>query len=389
MMQGTGVQIKHVSAGQSNNRWGLIAACLYFFAAANSLYVVKNIEIIGLIISIAEIVLDISMVALVLATGVTSRQLLIASPLMFVALLIAYKSGSLIFAKAILLIILFSNDRSRQIPNYAPFGIAAAFAFGVASMAFGVDSPEVFRRGGIAFGFDHPNQASLYAAIAIMMSMVLDTHGRKRHGLINLVFIIAIFMTGSKTALLAVVLTAVLTFLFDHLDIVKCSRVATFVSLLPIGLFVFTVLSAAYIYDYPILKTLNDVFTGRIWLNWFALNSFEITLFGQQVNLNVPAVYNSLTDLGNITTTVDCGYVASLLVYGVSGTLMVLAAMILAIRSSFKRGNSGLCAAAIVLSLYAFTESVVVSPLIYFPMLFIANADCTRRDGILDVEENT
>ena len=129
--------------------------------------------------------------------------------------------------------------------------------------------------------------------------------------------------------------------------------------------------SAYALYQSPFVQWLNDLFSTRIWLNWYALNNFDITLFGQVVDFQITGVHNTLTDNWNVSTTIDCTYVAGLIRFGLVGIALWLFATYQATKRSWERGGVAAACAAFALAACAFTESQLMDPLIFFPILGI------------------
>lgn len=136
----------------------------------------------------------------------------------------------------------------------------------------------------------------------------------------------------------------------------------------------FTYLSARFLETSSILKTLDLVFTNRLFLNYYALNKFGIKLFGQNVTLsdNSGTIYNNIHGWYNWSVTCDCSYMATLLVMGFIPTVIILIGYILLMKKAIKRHNYMIMSVALLLAIYSFCESQmleVYSSFVYFYLI--------------------
>ena len=135
---------------------------------------------------------------------------------------------------------------------------------------------------------------------------------------------------------------------------------------MPFLLLLFSLVSAYALFDSTVVQKIDYALSNRLWLNWFALDTFDIRAFGQEISLHVTGVHNTLRNTWNITTTVDCTYVAALLSYGVFGIIFWLMGYVLAFRRAWDDRKASIVAALVIFSLYAFTESQLTDVLINF-----------------------
>ena len=136
----------------------------------------------------------------------------------------------------------------------------------------------------------------------------------------------------------------------------------------------FTYLSARFLETSSILKTLDLVFTNRLFLNYYALNKFGIKLFGENVTLsdNSGTIYNNIHGWYNWSVTCDCSYMATLLVMGFIPTVIILIGYILLMKKAIKRHNYMIMSVALLLAIYSFCESQmleVYSSFVYFYLI--------------------
>lgn len=343
---------------------------LFFNLGVGSLFLFSNSGLLTSFIDVADLVLDAALLLLFSKKVKNTQCPAAVVTLLLIGVISAYCSRSIIILKAILLIVSLKGESYVQVIERARAGLVIAVVLGLVTVLFGMDSEEEFRRNGMAFGFGQPNQAALYFSLILMMGYSINEYKKQSIIMVCIEFLLIglVIGTGSKTALVAIVGSYILARLFTR-KIFASRAIEHTVLSFPIIIFVFSIVSAVFLYDVPVFQVLNDFFTGRLWLNQFALSNFHITLFGQTIDLHVSGVYNDLLNWGNITTTVDCAYVASLLCYGLVGIVLILGTIMASLRNAWRAKSSGVVSAAIVLCFYAFTESVVFSPLVFFPVL--------------------
>lgn len=190
-----------------------------------------------------------------------------------------------------------------------------------------------------------------------------------------------IIATGSRTALAAAGLALVFSFFLNSMDVFNKRLFRTALLVLPFLLFAFAFLSSFYLFGSSFIQKIDEVLLNRIWLNWFALGNFDISVFGQQVSMHVEGVHNELRDTWNITTTVDCTYVATSISYGLFGIFMWLLSYVLAFRRAWNEHKAAVVSVLAIFALYAFMESQLTDVLINFGLFCTFSNLATRDSG--------
>lgn len=145
----------------------------------------------------------------------------------------------------------------------------------------------------------------------------------------------------------------------------------------------FTVLTA-YLYPFDrFSQLLNKVVNSRIFLNYYILTTSPPTLLGQNVSLqnNTGEVYDAVTKVGNIHTTVDNSYMISLIILGIIPTLIIAVLYYLTIKKMINRKNYTLIIVAFILCTYGFCEAQMV-PFYNFFILFYLFSSHNQYDEL-------
>lgn len=370
-------QIKHVDAGTITLYEAvvfLLALCL----GLGKLYFVSSSNVLSTTVSFASTALDALLAIVVISKlGATSGILAILS-IGVVGAVSAYCTSSLLVLKSLLLIVGAKNENILRVFRTCAVAYLMTLVLGCLTSILGLASAETFRRGGMALGFVHPNQASLLAAVSLMMFAVSGTKSSRDSKLsakefaLATVLVVFILLTGSRTALLALGVGIFFTIISSTASKNGSAKVLRLLTgLFAPALFLFSLVTAATLYSSPFAQWLDNVFVTRIWLNWFALSNFDITLFGQEINLHITGVHNTLLDTWNVTTTVDCTYIAGLLVYGIVVFFIWVVASCLSTEAAWRSRNFVMVGSSVALAFYAFTESQLMDPLLYFTFLNI------------------
>lgn len=358
----------------------LIVFLLAFCLALKALYFVGVNPTLLAFVSCVTMGLDAVLAIVVIRKLAQSKGAIFVGSAVALGLLSALFSRSMIVIKGVLLVFGAKNESLRRVLNACWLGFALALGIGVLSSAAGLGSTEEFRRDGLGLGFFHPNQAALFATLTILMiavssaGSVRELQGNVPRLLFSLLLMVYIWLTGSRSGLAIIVLVLTLALLYERLRArgkLGGDLARTMLCFAAPVTFLFTVGTAALLFDSSLIQSLDRVVTNRIWLNWFALGNFAITPFGQVVDLHIEGVHNVFTGNWNVTTTVDNTYVAGLLSYGVFATAFWLFAAVGSARRAWDEGNSLLFGASIALAFYAFTESQLMDPLLFFPLLGI------------------
>lgn len=349
----------------------LAAFFLFLNTGLGALYFVKQSGTLSTAIDLGDMFFDLVLVAYAITKVRDFKGVIPLAVIVVVGMLVAANSGSAILLKGALLIFCLKDEDYVVYLKCGQYGFLCTIVVGLVGAALGLGSSEEFRRGGLAFGFGHPNQAALYASLILLMRMTQRYLEGRRFRLDVLTAALAAYLlaTGSRTALAVVVAAELLAWAIARSNGMATRVMRKATPWIPLALMAFAVITALFIFDVPFFQALNNFFTGRVWLNNFALSNFDITLLGQKVDLHVEGVHNPFTDNWNVTTTIDCTYISCLIAYGVFGIGIWLVAYFFVIKRAWSIASPGLVSAAIILAFYAFTESQLMGPLICFPFM--------------------
>ena len=352
---------------------------LYFLGTFERLSIVSSVDILNSMVGFLGLLCDFLLFVVYLTKVKSIRGVLVFTIVVLLGIVSAWCSKSFLMIKGLLLIVCAAGEDYPKLLRSGAMAVFAALIIGLICQIIGVPSSE-FRRGGLSLGFGHPNQAALFIVLMLLLLYVSNSIrgvSQKQDWYFWVFGLVLIFATGSRTALVAVTLVAILTPLINRRYRLRqnCAIKAALLCV-PFAIFVFTVVSAQCLYDSTFVQNLDTVLSNRIWLNWFALDNFDINAFGQASSLHVQGVHNELRNTWNVTTTVDCTYVAALLSYGIVGLLMWLLSYVLAFRRAWTSRKAAIVAVLAVFAFYAFSESQLTDVLINFGLFCtFANLD--------------
>lgn len=339
-----------------------------FLVAFENLAIVFSYDEIKALVSLLELFCDFLLFIVYITKVRDLKGAAIFIALVSLCLASAWYSKSFMAIKGLLLVVGAANEDYASILRSESKAIFLVMIIGLCCQLLGIPS-SAFRRGGLSLGFSHPNQAAMFSVVTILALYVSnDLRGisQKYDWFYWLFGIGCIFATGSRTALFAVALSVALSAIIKSKRLFENKPISVILLSLPFFLLLFSLVSAYALFDSTVVQKIDYALSNRLWLNWFALDTFDIRAFGQEVSLHVTGVHNTLRNTWNITTTVDCTYVAALLSYGVFGIIFWLMGYVLAFRRAWDDRKASIVAALVIFSLYAFTESQLTDVLINF-----------------------
>lgn len=356
------------SALSQHSIYHVCVTIMAFLVAFKNLAIISSFDEIKALVSLLEFLCDFLLFIVYISKVRDLKGAAIFVALVLLCLASAWYSKSFLAIKGLLLVVGATNEDYASILKSESKVIFLVLIVGLCCQLLGIPS-SAFRRGGLSLGFSHPNQGALFSVLTILALYVSnDLRGvsQKYDWFYWLFGIGCIFATGSRTALFAVALTVALSVLIKSTSLFEIKPVSVILGLLPLFLLLFSLVSAYALFDSTVVQKIDYALSNRLWLNWFALDTFDISTFGQEISLHVTGVHNTLRNTWNITTTVDCTYVAALLSYGVFGTIFWLMGYVLAFRRAWDDRKASIVAALAIFSLYAFTESQLTDVLINF-----------------------
>ena len=356
----------------------IILFLLVFMNKLTTIYVFSQMDFLGTVIDFVQVPMYGGLIYIIAQKEYSLKELMVFL-VVGILLLIGYiVSGQAAFFKGFLLIIASKNIPYRKILNVCRKALTFVLGLGVFLFVIGISNSGLSRRGVSGLGFGHPNVTAQLLMIIILL-WVSEKAGKLKpiHYIgIELSGLITFLLTDSKTSTIVIFsIPFVMVFSEKIMSRTWYSKVPKFLmTYSQLLVMLFTYLSARFLETSSILKTLDLVFTNRLFLNYYALNKFGIKLFGQNVTLsdNSGTIYNNIHGLYNWSVTCDCSYMATLLVMGFIPTVIILIGYILLMKKAIKRHNYMIMSVALLLAIYSFCESQmleVYSSFVYFYLI--------------------
>lgn len=356
----------------------IILFLLVFMNKLTTIYVFSQMDFLGTVIDFVQVPMYSGLIYIIAQKKYSLKELM-AFLVVGILLLIGYiVSGQAAYFKGFLLVIASKNIPYRKILNVCRKALTFVLGLGVFLFVIGISNSGLSRRGVSGLGFGHPNVTAQLLMIIILL-WVSEKAGKLKpiHYIgIELSGLITFLLTDSKTSTIVIFsIPFVMVFSEKIMSRTWYSKVPKFLmTYSQLLVMLFTYLSARFLETSSILKTLDLVFTNRLFLNYYALNKFGIKLFGQNVTLsdNSGTIYNNIHGWYNWSVTCDCSYMATLLVMGFIPTVIILIGYILLMKKAIKRHNYMIMSMALLLAIYSFCESQmleVYSSFVYFYLI--------------------
>ena len=356
----------------------IILFLLVFMNKLTTIYVFSQMDFLGTVIDFVQVPMYGGLIYIIAQKEYSLKELMVFL-VVGILLLIGYiVSGQAAYFKGFLLIIASKNIPYRKILNVCRKALTFVLGLGVFLFVIGISNSGLSRRGVSGLGFGHPNVTAQLLMIIILL-WVSEKAGKLKpiHYIgIELSGLITFLLTDSKTSTIVIFsIPFVMVFSEKIMSRTWYSKVPKFLmTYSQLLVMLFTYLSARFLETSSILKTLDLVFTNRLFLNYYALNKFGIKLFGQNVTLsdNSGTIYNNIHGWYNWSVTCDCSYMATLLVMGFIPTVIILIGYILLMKKAIKRHNYMIMSVALLLAIYSFCESQmleVYSSFVYFYLI--------------------
>ena len=356
----------------------IILFLLVFMNKLTTIYVFSQMDFLGTVIDFVQVPMYGGLIYIIAQKEYSLKELMVFL-VVGILLLIGYiVSGQAAYFKGFLLIIASKNIPYRKILNVCRKALTFVLGLGVFLFVIGISNSGLSRRGVSGLGFGHPNVTAQLLMIIILL-WVSEKAGKLKpiHYIgIELSGLITFLLTDSKTSTIVIFsIPFVMVFSEKIMSRTWYSKVPKFLmTYSQLLVMLFTYLSARFLETSSILKTLDLVFTNRLFLNYYALNKFGIKLFGQNVTLPdySGTIYNNIHGWYNWSVTCDCSYMATLLVMGFIPTVIILIGYILLMKKAIKRHNYMIMSVALLLAIYSFCESQmleVYSSFVYFYLI--------------------
>lgn len=214
------------------------------------------------------------------------------------------------------------------------------------------------------FGFSHPNVFSVLLINLLSMWVWLNYDRITAFHIGAVMGITALFccFTGSRSALCAAVILAVLLILRRREGLLRfgaafCVPVA---ALAEFGLW------KLFDRGYGWIQSLDTLLSGRITLGAYALEHFGLSPLGQDLQ-NFTVTWDEFWQLGSFTFDDVYSYLAVN-----HGVVWLVLLSVLFFRAA-RKGPAKNCVTIILWALYGLTETHVINPFLFFPILTVSN----------------
>lgn len=281
-----------------------------------------------------------------------------------------------VFVRNLLLVLAAKDISFNSILKYLRWALSLVVLIALLTVAFGMGNMEVQRRGGVALGFVHPNQAALLLTMLLFLWIAEKrNHFTPDDFIVASLAVLMIYaITKSRTSFVLGILAMIVQVIATFKPTVKTNvPIKIALVLLPIACVLFTVLTAIILPYNNIANKIDTLLNNRVFLNWYAFEHHGVTLFGQIVNLNEGSgtVYNAIRGIGNSLITVDNSYTLSLVVLGVLPTFVFVAWLTLAEKKIGDTGSILLAFLGAVFCIYGLVEAQMIDVFNNYMMLII------------------
>lgn len=336
--------------------------------------VFSNMAYLNTIINILQLPLYAALIYIISAKRYSFKQLLVFTALGLILLIGYVQSGQAAFFKSLLLVLAAKNESYKKIMKYCRISTIVVICIAILTWPLVFSESNAFRRNGLALGFGHPNVAAQFMMVSIFLWIAEKGEKLKRKDFlfVEAYGLIVYAITRSRTTTILIMALPVVVviirkaysrkhrhFILDNL----CKFSQLF-------LLLFTYITAATLEHSKILNALDLILANRIFLNYYGLKNYGISLFGQNVTLvdNSGTVYNNIRNAYNWSVTIDSGYMVALLTMGLLPTLIFCLGYYLVMKRAVKMSNYMVASIAIMLAIYSFTESRMLE--IYYNFVY-------------------
>lgn len=343
------------------------------------IYTFSQVNAVNVAINLLQIPCYLGIVFLIIRKRY-SLKILINYAVILAILFIGYMfSGQAAFFRGGMLILATRDYPYKRIVRTSRYAITSVFTLALFLWITGLSDAGIARRGGIAFGYVHPNIAAQVIMIIILLWLVEKGRNIKKrdYAIFELIVIFVFVVTKSRTATLIVAMAPIIIEITKRIYVKKSHRKISVLLLQcsQLIMFFFTCITAMKLPDSNLLKILDLALSNRLFLNYYLLNKFPLKLFGQNVNLTESDVYNNIQNIYGAAVTCDCTYTLSLIIMGLIPTVLFCLGYVLIIKKALKNNNYIILATCILLTAYAFCESQMVEIYNYFVYFYIFAKD--------------
>lgn len=358
---------------------------LIILAEIPKIFVFSQNILINTFINFFQIPIYLCLVFLIIEKKYRYKQLLLFAFLGILLLLGYIKSNQAAYFRGFLLILASKDIPFDRILKTSRYAITSMFAFTVLLWTVGLSDSGIGRRNGIALGYSHPNIAAQILMIILFLWLIEkgERITRRDYVVFEGAALITYILTKSNTSIIVMACAPLVIEIVKRI-VDQRGNSKMFIFLLECSqgfVVIFTWLSALHLPSSVILNALDLLVSNRIFLNYYLLNKFNTTLFGQNIAGQFSIlVYNDIRNIYNAAMTCDNTYVMSALVMGLIPTAIFLIGFILVIRKAVKEQNYLVVSAAVLLAVYAFCEAQLVEVYNNFVYLYILAKNNRRKN---------
>lgn len=299
-------------------------------------------------------------------------------------------SRNTVLIKGFIMLFACKNLNFTKILKTLLYGFLSVLCFSLVLYLFRISDLGPARRGGLSLGFVHPNILAQFILLIDLLVISLYSYKLKINHLCYICFgtgLLEYFITKSRTTTLLILLIPFLFFITRYLLLkgkeIIIDRIGEWSYF---GVLCITIITALLYPFSHISQILNKLVNSRIFLNYYILTTYPPTLFGQNVPLqnSTGEVYDAVSKVGNIHTTVDNSYMIGLIILGIIPMIITVILYNFTVRKLILNNNYTLIIVAIILCLYGFCEAQMLpfyNFFVYFYLLSSHNRydELTRR----------
>lgn len=244
---------------------------------------------------------------------------------------------------------------------------------------FGVIPDYIFNRGTDevlrhSLGFIHPNILAGLIMTLCFEWVYLRFYKMKIYDylLVITLFGAIYFITDSRTSTIAVALFLILSIIFRYIPVVfekvKIFKILT-VLLAPLCTIISIIVCNKFTWSDPVLKAINEIFTGRIYQASVFIKKYGFFPLGQKIEMI--SYRDALAD--NVKAAIiDNAYINLGIIYGIVPLVLFCIALMLLSRKAIKDKNYPLLVTIITFTIYGFMETFVFKVTYNFSLIAIS-----------------
>lgn len=278
--------------------------------------------------------------------------------------------------KSALLVVAMKNVDFKKILLVMRNVLIASIFLTIIMYFTGISDAGIQRRGAISLGYVQANTLGFVLMLLTFLTLAHQERiSRSTQFVLVMINVLGFLISDGRSSVLlsicAIILASnkyVLRLMEKHEWCVKLMALSTVLC----GGFSFI---TAMLYPHSkIVQLLDNLFSSRIWLNYYNLNKYRLTLFGQNIQFwdMTSVVYNPIKNIYSTYMTVDNVYVSMILQMGLVSGVLVSILCYKAVIKHAKKKQYALIIILTLLSAYGIVENSVMSVYVCFPLLILS-----------------